>query len=144
MTMRHPKIAEIVRQDPRYAYEAYEFVFEGLAHTQRLLNRVPPSGLRSEDENPYHVAGQELVRGLCDLALREYGFLAPTVFKLWGIRSTDDFGEIVFNLIDHQLLSKTEQDSREDFHNVLDLETFLREGFTVRLEDNSWRKTDKT
>ena len=40
--MHHPKLDEVVRRDPRYAYEAYEFVFAALAHTQRMLGRVPP------------------------------------------------------------------------------------------------------
>jgi uncharacterized repeat protein (TIGR04138 family) len=40
--MHHPKLDEVVQGDPRYTYEAYEFVFAALAHTQRLLGRVPP------------------------------------------------------------------------------------------------------
>ena len=100
--MHHPKLEDLVRQDPRYAYEAYEFTFAALAHTQKLLGRVPPRDGPAEQE--YHVSGRELMEGARDLALREFGLMAKTVFHQWGIRKTDDFGEIVFNLIEAGLI----------------------------------------
>src|ERR1043165_7011836 len=104
MTMHHPKLDEVVRRDPRYAYEAYEFVFAALAHTQKLLGRVPT--LERGAEQTYHVTGPELLNGIRDLALREFGLMARTVFHLWGIDRTADFGEIVFNLVEANLMSK--------------------------------------
>jgi uncharacterized repeat protein (TIGR04138 family) len=121
--MHHPKLDEVVRHDPRYTYEAYEFVFAALAHTQRMLGRIPPKDGAGESE--YHVSGPQLLEGIRDLALREYGLMARTVFRAWGINSTADVGEIVFNLIAANLMSKTSEDSRDDFRDVYDLDRVL-------------------
>ncbi len=126
--MHHPKLDELIKQDPRYAYEAYEFVFAALAHAQRMLGRVPPSG---EPEQEHHVRGPELLAGVRDLALQEFGLMARTVFRVWGINSTADFGEIVFNLIDAGLMSKTPEDDRLDFHDVYDLDDALVRGYQI-------------
>jgi uncharacterized repeat protein (TIGR04138 family) len=133
--MRDPKITEVVRDDPRYAYEAYQFLFDGLEHTQKALGRIAAGSRQSEESPQHHVSGPELLHGLCDLAVEQFGLMAPTVFRLWGIRTTADVGEMVFNLIDAQLLSKTESDSREDFRDVFDLEKVLAEGFKFRPGD---------
>ncbi|MCS6850409.1 MAG: hypothetical protein NZ700_04485 [Gemmataceae bacterium] len=135
MTMHHPGLADIVRRDSRYAYEAYEFIFAALAHTQKLLNRVPHGHVEGEEAAQYHVTGRELCEGIRDLALREFGLMARTVFHMWGIDRTDDFGEIVFNLVESRLLSKTENDRREDFHNVYDLDEALVHNFRIDLQE---------
>jgi uncharacterized repeat protein (TIGR04138 family) len=128
MAMNHPGLAEVARRDPRYAYEAYEFLFEGLAHTQRGLGRAAePTRVEESSEN--HVSGPELCAGLVDLARQEFGRMARVVFRMWGINNTDDFGEIVFNLIDANLLSKTDNDDRSDFHSIFDLDKVLLENF---------------
>jgi uncharacterized repeat protein (TIGR04138 family) len=121
----HPKLEEMVRRDPRYPLEAYEFVFAALTHTQRLLGRNPSPEPGKEES--HHVSGQQLLAGVRDLALREFGLLARTVFRMWGINQTDDFGELVFNLIEAGLMSKTNQDERRDFHAVYDLDRALGE-----------------
>src|ERR1700692_1058044 len=121
--MHHPKLEELVRQNPRYPCEAYEFVFSALAHTQEMLGRLPPpEGPAGQD---YHVSGPQLLAGVRELALREFGLMARTVFRMWGIDKTDDIGEIVFNLVESNLMSKTDEDDRRDFHNVYDLEEAL-------------------
>src|SRR4051794_32601814 len=97
--MHHPKLAALVRRDGRYAYEAYEFVFAALAHTQKRLGKPVPEGPDPKPDRTHHVSGPELLDGARDLALREFGFMARTVFRLWGIERTGDFGEIIFNLI---------------------------------------------
>jgi uncharacterized repeat protein (TIGR04138 family) len=138
MTMHHPGLAEVVRRDPRYAYEAYEFVFEALAHTQKLLNRMPPEGPAGVTAGQHHVSGRELLDGVKDLARREFGLMARTVFKLWGVNRTDDFGEIIFNLIDANLLSKTDSDSKADFRGVYDLDRALTEDYAISVELLDW------
>jgi uncharacterized repeat protein (TIGR04138 family) len=134
MTMYHAGIAEVVRRDPRYVYEAYEFVFESLRHTQVLLNRVPQEGSGEEPGPRHHVKGRELLEGICDYALKQFGLMARTVFRLWGIERTDDFGAIVFNLVEANLMSKTDEDSREDFHDVFDLDEVLVASYRIQLE----------
>ena len=127
--MHHPRLEDLVQRDPRYAYEAYEFIFAALAHTQKLLGRVPPREGPAVQE--YHVSGRELLEGVRDLALREFGLLARVVFRMWGINRTDDFGELVFNLVEAGLMSKTEEDSRKDFHAVYDLDEALVRGYRI-------------
>jgi uncharacterized repeat protein (TIGR04138 family) len=127
--MHHPKLEELVRRDPRYAYEAYAFVFAALAHTQRLMGRADEPAAGEER----HVSGPQLLEGVRDLALREFGLMARTVFKLWGINRTADFGEIVFNLVEANLMSKTDQDDRLDFQDVYDLDKALTEGYRIEL-----------
>jgi uncharacterized repeat protein (TIGR04138 family) len=134
--MQHPSLMDVARKDPRYAYEAYEFLmFEGLPHTQKLFGKVAAEPTRTDAPTEHHVSGAELVTGLCDLAKREFGRMARVVFHLWGINCTDDWGEIVFNLIDANLLSKTDNDSRADFRNLFDLDDVLLAGYEINLEE---------
>ncbi len=140
MSTYQARLAEIVQRDPRYTYEAYEFVFAALSHTQKLLGRVP-----SEDESgtpgpQYHVSGRELVEGIRELALREFGLMARIVFRMWGVNRTDDFGEIVFNLVEESLMSKTEQDCRDDFRDVYDLDQALVQEFRIQLDEAEWTR----
>jgi uncharacterized repeat protein (TIGR04138 family) len=135
MTMHHAGLAEVVRRDPRYAYEAYEFVFQALNHTQKMLGRQPRAEQAGEAEPHHHVKGPELLEGIRDLALREFGLMARTVFRLWGIERTDDFGDIVFNLVESNLMSKTTEDCRADFHAVYDLDQALVQGFRIQLDE---------
>ena len=128
-----PKILDLVRRDTRYAYEAYEFVCEAVTYTQERLGRIP-----EEDDDPetdYHVSGEELVRGACEYAIEEFGLMATVVFKNWGIRTTDDFGNVVFNLIQSDRLSKSDRDDIEDFHDLFDMEKVLAEGFAITAGD---------
>jgi uncharacterized repeat protein (TIGR04138 family) len=137
--MYHSGLMEVARKDPRYAYEAYEFLFEALAHTQRLLGRaVEPARAESsaEEMGEHHVNGPELLAGAIDLARREFGRMARIVFRQWGINRTDDFGEIVFNLIEANLLSKTDRDQRSDFQNLLDLDEVLLHNYVIPVETN--------
>jgi uncharacterized repeat protein (TIGR04138 family) len=136
MSMRHSALAEIVRRDPRYVYEAYEFVFAALQHTQKMLDH-PPRREGLDDIPQNHVSGRQLVEGIRDLALREFGLMARTVFRCWGITKTGDFGEIVFNLIEAGLMSKTPEDSREDFQDVLDLDAALTRNYVIRTEEGN-------
>jgi uncharacterized repeat protein (TIGR04138 family) len=115
---------DLARREPRYSYEAYQFVCDAVEFTQERLGRLP------FDETPdgdHHVNGDELLRGACAFAAQEYGLMAPVVFKQWGIRTTDDFGEIVFRLIEINRLSKSERDDPEDFRDLFDLEKALAE-----------------
>jgi uncharacterized repeat protein (TIGR04138 family) len=136
--MYQARLADLVRRDPRYTYEAYEFVFAALTHTQKMLGRLP--GKNDAADAQYHVTGRELVAGIRDLALREFGFMARIVFRMWGIRSTADFGEIVFNLVQENLMSKTDQDCREDFRDVFDLDRELVQGFRIELDEVEWTR----
>lgn len=130
------KLAEVVRRDPRYAYEAYEFVFQGLYFTQKMLGREPEgNGDVPETDEKHHVSGPELLEGIRQLALREFGLMARTVFHMWGLRKTDDFGEIVFNLIAAGLMSKTDEDAPNDFRGIYDFDEALVQGYRIPMDE---------
>jgi uncharacterized repeat protein (TIGR04138 family) len=129
MSIHYRRLEELVQRDPRFAYEAYAFVFEALAHTQVLLGRRP----EDESEGTQHVSGPQLLDGIRDLALREFGLMARTVFRMWGIEKTGDFGAIVFNLIEANLMSKTDSDSPLDFEDVYDLDQVLIHDYRIEV-----------
>jgi uncharacterized repeat protein (TIGR04138 family) len=135
MTIQHMALAEVIRRDPRYAIEAYDFVFEALKHTQKMLGRLPAEMGEVEPGPQHHVSGRELLEGIRDLALREFGLMARTVFRLWGVKRTDDFGNIIFNLVDAKLMSKTDDDTRAEFHDVYDFDEALVKAYRIQLEE---------
>jgi uncharacterized repeat protein (TIGR04138 family) len=132
----------LCREDPHIAYEAYEFVCEAVTFTTTRLGRD-----KNESREPpqdRHVSGAELLQGVCDLAIREFGMMAPMVFKRWGIQKTDDIGQMVFNLIKVELLSKSDRDAPEDFHDLFDLQRTLTEGFQLSLDNgHSLKRGDR-
>jgi uncharacterized repeat protein (TIGR04138 family) len=116
----HDAIEQIREEDNRYEVEAYLFIREALDFTIKMYKK-PDSGPER------HVTGQELTEGIRQYALREFGPLAQTVLEHWGIHQTEDFGYIVFNLVEKGILGKTDQDSPRDFANVYDFnEAFKR------------------
>jgi uncharacterized repeat protein (TIGR04138 family) len=117
------KISQIVLRDDRYKREAYRFVQEGLEFT------VQRRGRRG------HVTGKELLEGLRDLARERFGLMARTVLNQWGIRKTLDFGEIVFNLVEEQIMSKQDSDTREDFEDVYDFEEAFDHDTQIEIEE---------
>jgi uncharacterized repeat protein (TIGR04138 family) len=121
-------LAGVLARDSRYSIHAYAFVFEAIAYTKKLR-------AKARRAVPRHVTGQQLCEGACALALAHYGLLAKVVLRQWGIRSTSDLGEIVYNLIASGDLEKTPSDSRSDFDGVFDLEQALTREFKLALDD---------
>lgn len=116
----------VLAQDPRFPREAYLFVREALDHTQELL-------VKRGGKLPRHVSGMELLDGIRDLAIKQFGPMAITVFDEWRIRRCEDFGEIVFNLVENKILSKTDEDSREDFKRGYDFTEVFRRPYLPSL-----------
>jgi uncharacterized repeat protein (TIGR04138 family) len=112
----------ILAKDPRYRRDAYLFLREALDYTQKAIVKENRGQLR-------HVTGQELLAGIRDYALSQFGPMTATVFEDWGIRNCLDFGEVVFNMVEVGLLAKTDQDSRDDFQNGYDFEEAFRKPF---------------
>jgi uncharacterized repeat protein (TIGR04138 family) len=110
-------IEEIIQKDNRYSAAAYAFLMEALNFTMKKLPK------------PMHVTGQELLEGIKVVGLKEFGPMARSVFEHWGIKKTDDFGEMVFNMVDAGLMSKTEKDSKEDFRGVYDFEEVFEKDY---------------
>jgi len=103
------KIQNVRRRDRRFSRNAYYFVLDSLDYTMSNLGREQLTG------EERHVGGRELLAGIREYAADQYGPMADLVFERWGVRSAGDFGEIVFNLIDAELLSRRPTDSRLDF-----------------------------
>jgi uncharacterized repeat protein (TIGR04138 family) len=119
---------QIVEKDPRYHRDAYLFVREALDHTQRLAAKTVRGSAKQESR---HVSGQELLAGIRTCALDQFGPMAFMVLEEWGVHRCEDFGEIVFNLIEHGggMFGKSERDSREDFKGVWDFDEAFRQPF---------------
>lgn len=87
-----------------------------------MLDRIPGDQPQSEDEVPEdaHISGQELLIGIREFATQQFGYLARTVFNQWGLKETEDFGRIVFELVERGDMRKTDNDRMEDFVDVYD------------------------
>jgi len=116
------ELEKMLAKDRRYERDAYLFVREALDHTQKLIGRPPKGEIR-------HISGQQLLDGARDYALAQFGPMALTVLQEWGIRACEDIGEIVFNMVENNLLAKTEKDTRADFQGGYDFETAFRKPF---------------
>jgi len=140
-----PPLVKLLSEDRRYKLEAYEFVRLGLSYAQGVLRMGEESSepelqqeLEEDEEKPQrtrHVSGQQLCHALRQLALAQYGLMAKLVLADWGIRSTGDFGEIVYNLIKIGEMSKSDDDQRQDFDDVYDFDEALVREFTITKED---------
>jgi uncharacterized repeat protein (TIGR04138 family) len=129
-------IEQLVKKDRRYQRDAYQFVREALDHTEKAVNKGGKSQSRPAvtgeevlESNIRHVSGQQLLEGIRLYALEQFGPMAPIVFEEWGVRRCEDFGEIVFNMVETNLLAKTKKDSREDFKGGYDFDEAFRQPF---------------
>jgi uncharacterized repeat protein (TIGR04138 family) len=109
----------IVASDPRYHRDAYVFLRDALDYTAKQQKKSKGASVR-------HVSGPELLEGVRQYALREFGPMALTVFAFWGVQCCEDVGRMVFNLIGAGIFGKTDEDSMDDFKAVYDFrEAFL-------------------
>ena len=108
----------ICKEDPRYDRKAYAFLREGLDYAVKELKKKDTERAKSS----LHISGAELLMGLRAYAMDQFGPLTMTVLGAWGVRRCGDFGDMVFNLIEYNVFSKTEQDKREDFAEVYTFE----------------------
>jgi uncharacterized repeat protein (TIGR04138 family) len=112
----------IVASDPRYHRDAYVFLRDSLDFTTKQQKKVKGTTVR-------HVSGPELLAGVRQYALKEFGPMVLTVFDNWGIRSTEDIGNMVFNLIGAGIFGKTDEDSLKDFKDVYNFEDAFAKPF---------------
>ena len=112
----------ILTKDERYSRDAYHFLRDALNYTQKSISKEGRGSVR-------HVSGQELLDGVRQYALQQYGPMAVTVFEDWGILGCKDFGELVFNMVESGLLAKTDRDSRDDFQTGYDFTDAFRKPY---------------
>lgn len=134
MPIRHKKMQQnsfddvldrMVEQNPRYHRDAYMFLREALDFTQKTVGKAN----KNKSRDGTHITGQELLNGIREYALALYGPMTITVLEEWGITSCEDFGNMVFLMIENNLLRKTEQDRREDFKNGYSFDEVFRKPF---------------
>jgi len=113
----------IFTKDARFAREGYLFVKDALNHTQKAIGKKKRGDVR------HHVTGQELLAGIRDFALEQYGPMAAMLLHEWGIKNCRDFGEMVFNMVEAGWLAKTETDSIADFEGGYDFQEAFQRPF---------------
>ena len=111
----------ILTKDSRYSRDAYHFLRDALNFTQGAITK--------EKRGERHVTGQQLLDGIRQYSLQQFGPMTITVFEEWGIHGCKDFGELVFNMVENGFLTKTDRDSREDFQNGYDFNDAFRKPY---------------
>jgi uncharacterized repeat protein (TIGR04138 family) len=112
------KFEEIASEDGRFRPQALRFVQEGLGYTAKKVAAEPG-----------HVSGKALCEGLRRLAVKRWGRLAMLVLNTWGVKTTRDFGELVYLMIEHKWMSAQPTDSIDDFNDVYDFRTVFKDQF---------------
>jgi uncharacterized repeat protein (TIGR04138 family) len=147
-SMPDAAMMRLLQEDQRFPLDGYIFVYQALAYAQNVLEMgadvaSDSAALDAEEEEAddeaddapsgpeRHVTGQQLCEAIRQFALEQYGYMAKTVLNCWGIHTTGDFGDIVFNLIRIGRMRKTPDDSRADFENVYDFETAFQQDFRI-------------
>ena len=117
-------VSDILKKDPRYKEEAYLFVMASLGRVMESL------------EQPRHITGQELLKGVQEEAEKQFGPMAQAVLTHWGIKNSLDFGHIVFNMVREGILSKTEQDTLDDFRDAVFFQNLFDQDLGYRLPND--------
>lgn len=114
------KVEKVMDGNGHYKFEAYSFVLAALHHAVSKLKKAR------------HITGQELLEGIREYALEQYGPLTRTVLNYWGIKETLDFGKIVFALVEVGMLRKQPEDKLDDFKDVYDFKTAFDKGYKIK------------
>lgn len=119
-------IESICKNDNRYKKAAYYFIRQALDYTVR---EAAKDKTKTRSKHGHHVSGKQLLDGIREFGLNQFGPLTLTVFHHWGVTRCEDFGEIVFNLVDTGVLGKTEDDKQEDFSATYDFHDAFEKPF---------------
>jgi len=135
-------VEQIVEKDQRYSPTAYSFVREGLDHTLKILKKNAGTSTNT------HVSCHELLDGLRDYTIKEFGPMGKTVLNEWGINNCADFGHIVFNMVEHGILGKSENDRLDAFEEIWSFDDAFVKPFLPEIpaskEETSLLKTTRT
>ncbi|HZZ73943.1 MAG TPA: Minf_1886 family protein [Pirellulales bacterium] len=154
MTETAAIISQLLRDDPRYKFDAYVLVFESLAYAHNVLemggaasgkpssagapkaksrSKRTPEEAAADEPDERHLTGQQLCEAIRLYALEQYGLMAKRVLNSLGVTKTGDFGDIVYNLIRIGQMRKTSQDRREDFDDVYDFDRGFDQAFQISM-----------
>ena len=144
MTSPLQAMRDLLEDDRRYKLEAYQFIRESLQYAHENMELIgdeataaasPSSAPPPEQPMPRHVTGQQLCEACRQYAIEQYGYLAKIVLANWGVHSTSDFGELVYNLIRIEQMRKSESDRREDFDDVYSFDDAFEPKFEFASKD---------
>ena len=110
LTFRDGIMDRILTRERRFDERAYLFVLAALEYCQQ---RLPERR---------HISGRELAHASRDLAIERFGVMARLVLEHWGVRSSADIGDVVFTLVDLDLLLSQADDSRDEFVDAFDFD----------------------
>lgn len=138
MSYEDTVLIPLLERDRRYPMEAYRFMHDALKFAQDELNMgededAPSSIIQPPIER--HLTGQELCEAIRHYALQQYGFMAKTVLNRLGMHQTQDFGNVVYNLISIGLMKKGPRDRRDHFDNVYDFEIVFRQEYRFEVAE---------
>lgn len=136
MTSPLQAMRQLLRDDKRFKIEAYQFIRESLQYAHEHLEEIGGADASSEAGVSRHLTGQQLCEACRLYATEQYGYLAKVVLESWGLRSTSDFGELVYNLIRIEQMRKSDTDRREDFDDVYDFDEAFEPTFELVTQDD--------
>ncbi|MCD4825457.1 MAG: hypothetical protein K8S55_12740 [Phycisphaerae bacterium] len=130
-------IEQVIAEDGRYSMDAFGFLHESLGQSVKKVYGDSESGGSgsSGEGGSSHVTGRQLCDSLRDAARERWGLMAPAVLRQWGIHGSIDFGHMVYLLIEHGFMRKTEDDSVEDFRDMFDLDRDFDTSDEIRLKE---------
>jgi uncharacterized repeat protein (TIGR04138 family) len=129
--LEYGSVVDLVRKEhPQYARAAYFFLRDALDHTVTTIRKAEAKSGTPRETN--HVTGPELLEGIRDFALLQFGPMTHLVFTQWGVTRCGDFGEMVYQLIEFGVFSKTDTDRKEDFAEIYAFEDVFVKPFQPR------------
>lgn len=131
MTSPIQAMRKLLREDQRFTIEAYQFIREALQYAHEHLDEIGGVQELEGGEGQRHLTGQQLCEACRLYACDQYGYLAKVVLANWGLNSTSDFGELVYNLIRIQQMRKSDTDRREDFDDVYNFDEAFEPNFEL-------------
>lgn len=131
MTSPIQAMRKLLREDQRFTIEAYQFIREALQYAHEHLDEIGGIQEFEGGEGQRHLTGQQLCEACRLYACDQYGYLAKVVLANWGLHSTSDFGELVYNLIRIQQMRKSDTDRREDFDDVYSFDEAFEPNFEL-------------
>lgn len=135
---------QLLKEDPRYPLDAYRFIRDALSYAQDELklgeDARPEPSLELESNAPQvvperHITGEQLCDAIRIFATEQFGLMAKTVLNSWGMKTTGDFGEIVYNLISIGWMKKSSRDRRDHFDDVFDFDKAFVEDFQITIPE---------
>ena len=135
MTEESYSLQQLVDQDARYPVEAYLFIREALAFAADTMELSAEDSISVENlersRRERHLSGQELCEAIRRYAVNQYGYMAKIVLNRWGVATTSDFGEIVYNMIDVGIMKKSSRDQKSHFDNVYSFDEAFVDEFQI-------------